>query len=98
MIMANLEEVAHQLLKALNEHQAHGREGATVEPGDQEAGGAGLRMGSPLYRAAIWWLLDVGALIPDEETNAQRRNTVGAQHRGFMFKITRHGLDMLRGT
>jgi hypothetical protein len=55
-------------------------------------------MGSPLYRAAIWWLLDMGALIPDEETNEQRRNTVGAQHWDFMFKITRHGLDMLRGT
>ena len=97
MIMANLEEVAQRLLKALNEHQGHDREGATVEPGDQEAGGAGLRMGSPLYRAAIWWLLDVGALIPDEGANKQRRNTVGAQHRGFMFKITPHGLDMLRG-
>ena len=48
--------------------------------------------------SVVPWLLDVGALIPDEETNAQRRNTVGAQHRGFMFKITRHGLDMLRGT
>lgn len=84
-------------MAALNEHQAHDREGATVQPGDQEAGKAGLRLGSPLYRAAMWWLLDVDALIPDEETNEQRRNTVGAQHRSFAFKITRHGLDMLRG-
>jgi hypothetical protein len=97
-MMANVEGVAQRLLKALNEHQGHDREGATEEPGDQEAGGAGLRMGSPLYRAAIWWLLDVGALIPDEGANKQRRNTLGAQHRGFMFKITPHGLDMLRGT
>ena len=96
--MADVEETAHRLLKALNEHQAHDREGATVEPGDQEAEGAGLRLGSPLYRAAVWWLLDVGALIPDKETNEQRRNMVGAQHRGYMFKITRHGLDMLYGT
>jgi hypothetical protein len=98
LIVDNVEEVAQRLLKALNEHQGHDREGATVEPGDQEAKGAGLRMGSPLYRAAIWWLLDVGALIPDEGANKQRRNTVGAQHRDFMFKITSHGLDMLRGT
>ena len=97
-MMTNVEEVAQRLLKALNEHQGHDREGATVEPGDQEAEGAGLRMGSLLYRAAIWWLLDVGALISDEGANKQRRNTLGAQHRGFMFKITPHGLDMLRGT
>jgi hypothetical protein len=42
-------------------------------------------------------LLDVGALVPDEEANERLRNAVGAQHRGFAFKITRHGLDMLRG-
>jgi hypothetical protein len=95
--LANVEEAAIRLLKALNEHQAHDREGAAVQPGDQEARDARLRPGSPLYRAAVWWLLDVGALVPDEEANEQLRNAVGAQHRGFVFKITRHGLDMLRG-
>ena len=63
--MANVEEAARRLLWALNEHQAHDREGATVKPGDQEARDAGLRPGSPFYRAAIWWLLDAGALVPD---------------------------------
>ena len=95
--MANAEEAARRLLKALNEHQAHDREGATVQAQDQEARDAGLRPGSPLYRAAVWWLLDVGALVPDEETNQRLRNAVGAQHRRFAFKITRRGLDMLRG-
>ena len=95
--MANVEEAAHRLLQALNEHQAHDREGAPVKPGNQEARYAGLRVGSTLYRAAMWWLLDVGALVPDEEANEQLRNAVGAQHRGFAFKITRHGLNMLRG-
>ena len=94
--MANLEEAAQRLLRALNEHQAHYREGATVQPGDQEARDAGLRVSSTHYRAAIWWLLDVGALVPDEEANEQLRNAVGAQHRGFAFKITRRGLNMLR--
>ena len=97
MIVANVEEAAQRLLQALNEHQAHDREGAPVKPGDQEARYAGLRIGSTLYRAAMWWLLDVGALVPDEEANEQLRNAVGAQHRGFAFKITRHGLNMLRG-
>ena len=45
----------------------------------------------------MWWLLDVGALVPVEEANEQLRNAVGAQHRSFAFKITRHGLNMLRG-
>ena len=94
--MANLEEAAQRLLRALNEHQGHDREGAKVKPGDQEARDAGLRVSSTHYRAAIWWLLDVGALVPDEEANEQLRNAVGAQHRGFAFKITRRGLNMLR--
>ncbi len=94
--MANVEEAAQRLLRALNEHQAHDREGATVKPGDQEARDAGLRVSSTHYRAAIWWLLDVGALVPDEEANERLRNAVGAQHRGFAFKITRRGLNMLR--
>ena len=95
--MANVEGAARRLLKALNEHQRHDREVATVQPGDQEARDAGLRPGTPLYRAAVWWLLDVGALAPDEEANEQLRNAAGAQHRGFAFKITQQGLDMLRG-
>ena len=92
--MANVEEAAQRLLQALNEHQAHDREGAPVKPGDQEARYAMLGVGSNLYRAAMRWLLDV---VPDEEANEQLRNAVGAQHRGFAFKITRHGLNMLRG-
>jgi hypothetical protein len=95
--VANVEEAARRLLGTLNEHQAHDREGATVHLGDQEARDAGLTPGSVGYRAAVWWLLDVGALVPDEEANKRLRNTAGAQHRGFAFKLTRHGVDMLRG-
>ena len=95
--MADVEGAAQRLLRALNENQAHDREGAEVEPGEQEARDAGLRPGSPLYRAAVWWLLDKGALVPDREANARARNAAGAQHHNFRFKITRGGLDMLRG-
>jgi hypothetical protein len=95
--VADVEGAAQRLLRALNENQAYGREGAVVEPGEQEARDAGLRPGSSLYRAAVWWLLDKGALVPDREANARARNTAGAQHRDFAFRITRHGLDMLRG-
>jgi hypothetical protein len=95
--VAEVEEAARRLLRALSEHQAHGREGAAVKPGEEEAMSAGLRPGSHLYRAAVWWLLDNEALVPDREANERLRNTVGAQHRDFAFKITRRGLDMLRG-
>ena len=95
--MADVEEAARRLLRAMNENQAHGRESAVVEPGDQEARDAGLRPGSTLYRAAVWWLLDEEVLVPDREANGRLRNASGAQHRDFAFRITRHGLEMLRG-
>ena len=82
-------------MRALTEDQAHGREGAAVKPGEQEVRDAGLRSGSPLYRAAVWWLLDKGPLVPDREANERLRNTVGAQHQDFAFRLTRRGLDML---
>ncbi len=96
--MADVEEAARRLLRAMNENQAHGRESAVVEPGEQEARDAGLRPGSTLYRAAVWWLLDQEALVPDREVNERARNAAGAQHRNFTFKITRRGLAMLRAT
>ena len=54
--MADVEGAARRLLQALNENQAHSRDGAVVEPGEQEARDAGLRPGSSLYRAAVWAL------------------------------------------
>jgi len=36
-------------------------------------------------------------LVPHRESNEQLRNAVGAQHRDFAFKLTRYGLEMLRG-
>ena len=95
--MADVEGAAQRLLRALKETQAHGREGAVVKPGEQEARDAGLRPGSSLYRAAVWWLLDKGALVPDREANARARNAAGAQHGDFAFRLTRRGLEMLRG-
>ena len=96
--MADVEGAAGRLLLALNVNQAHDREGAVVEPGEQEARDAGLRPGSSLYRAAVWWLLDQEALVPDREPNERARNAAGAQHRDFTFRITQRGLDMLRGS
>ena len=93
----DVEGAARRLLQALNENQAHGRAGAAVGLGEEEARDVGLRPGSHLYRAAVWWLLDKGALVPDREANERLRNTVGAQHHDFTFRLTRHGLVILRG-
>ena len=54
--VADVEVAARRLLQALNENQAHVREGAVVEPREQEVQDAGLRPGSSLYRAAVWAL------------------------------------------
>ena len=62
-IVADVEGAAQRLLRALNENQAHGHEGSPVKPGEEEAIDAGLRPGSTLYRAAVWWLLDQEALV-----------------------------------
>ena len=94
--MADVEKAARRLLRALNDNQAHGREGAVVKLGEETIV-AGLRPGSTLYRAAVWWLLDKGALVPDREANEELRNAAGAQHRDFAFRLTRHGLGMLHG-
>jgi hypothetical protein len=94
--VADVEGVAWRLLEALNENQAHDLEGAEVKPGEREAMDAGLRPGTTLYRSAVWWLLDTGALVPDREANERLRNASGAQHRDFAFRITRRGMDMLR--
>ena len=94
--MDDVEEAARRLLRALNENQAHGREGAVVQPGEHEAHDADLGPGSILYRSAVWWLLDKGALVPDRKANKRARNASGAQHRDFAFRITQRGVEMLR--
>jgi hypothetical protein len=94
--VADVEEAARRLLRVLNENQAHDREAAEVEPGEQEARDAGLRPSSTLYRSAVWWLLDTGALVPNREANERLRNASGAQHHNFAFRITRRRMDMLR--
>jgi hypothetical protein len=58
---------------------------------------ADVRPGCRQNCRQLWWLLDKGALVPDREANEGLTNATGAQHRGFAFKITQHGLDMLRG-
>jgi hypothetical protein len=41
--------------------------------------------------------VEQGGASPDREANEGLKNATGAQHCGFAFKITQHGLDMLSG-
>jgi hypothetical protein len=67
-----------------------------VKPGEEGARDAGLRPGSPLYRAAMWWLQDKGALVPDWEANAWVKNRARTQHRDVAFRLARHGVGTVR--
>lgn len=51
--VADVEEAAPQLLRALNENQALGREGAVVEPGEQEARDAECSQVPPLPHGRV---------------------------------------------
>ena len=91
MTHQSVEEAALRLLRALNERQAHGREDASVIPSWQEAQDAGLGFGSYLYDAAMTYLVDAGALVPDPAFP----DVVGGSEPGVAFKLTRVGLGML---
>ena len=70
--------------------------GVTVGPSTTDAAAAGMNLNSPRYRAAITRLLEMGALVRDEETNALMSNVIGEPEHGFTFKITREGVEVLR--
>ena len=86
-----------QLLRAINANQAHGQEGARVDP-SRAAHEAGLDVGdvgSERYRHALGYLLEEGALLGDEHTATE----AGAeQHHGYaLYFFTRRALKLLEG-
>ena len=56
-----------RLLEAINETQAHGREGARADP-TRAAQEVGLEVGSERYRGAMAYLIEEAALLGDEHT------------------------------
>ncbi|MBA3616748.1 MAG: hypothetical protein H0W52_11595 [Rubrobacteraceae bacterium] len=75
--------------------------GGTVMPSTADAEAVGLVFDTLRYNAAMGLLLGglgVDALEPDDETNAQFVNVVGKPERGWAFKITSDGLELLRRT
>ncbi len=86
-----------QLLRAINASQAHGQEGARVDPtrAAHEAGLDAGDVGSERYHHALGYLLEEGALLGDEHTAFD----VGDQHpHGYaLYFFTRRALKLLEG-
>ena len=86
-----------RLLRATNETQAHGQEGARVDP-SRAAHEAGLDVGdvgSDRYHHALGYLLEEAALLGDEHTAFD----VGDEHpHGYaLYFFTRQAVKLLEG-
>jgi hypothetical protein len=83
--------------RAMAESECEDIAGVTVGPSTADAAAAGMNLNSPRYNAAIAQLLEMGALVADEETNAlMSDDVVGESEHGFAFKITWQGVEVLR--
>jgi hypothetical protein len=87
-----------QLLRAINETQAHGQEGSRVDP-TRAAHEAGLDVGdvgSERYHHALGYLLEEAALVGDEYTAFDDE---GDQHaHGYAaYFFTRQAIKLLEG-
>jgi hypothetical protein len=86
-----------QLLRAINATQAHGQEGARVDP-TRAAHEAGLDVGdvgSERYHHALGYLLQEAALLGDEHKATEAG---GEQHHGYaLYFFTRRAVKMVEG-
>jgi len=86
-----------QLLRAINETQAHGQEGVRADP-SRAAHETGLNLGdvgSERYHHALGYLVEKTALVGNEHTATQ----AGAnQHHGYAsYFFTRRAVKLLEG-
>ena len=92
-MQGEIRQKALRLLRAVNERQAEGRVGAAVLPANA-APHAGLVPNSGEYDTALSYLVDEGALVADEApADVEGHAPPGS----IRFKLTRTGVDMLRG-
>ena len=87
---------ALRLLRAINDAQTHGEEGARADPA-RAAHEAGLEVGSERYREAMAYLIEEAALLGDEHTSIDEE---GDQHaHGYAsYFFTRRALKLLEGS
>lgn len=92
-MVVDVRENALALLRAMNE-TAKGRTNVVVGPDT-----ATLTLSGVEYEhedRAMEWLLDEGAIIPDDEMSARASRIVGQPTYGMFFYITGRGLELLR--
>jgi hypothetical protein len=86
-----------QLLRTINATQAHGQEGARVDPtrAAHEAGLAIGDVGSERYHHALAYLVEEAALLGDEHTATE----AGAKqpHGYALYFFTRRAVKLLEG-
>ena len=85
-----------QLLRTINQTQAHGEEGARADP-TRAAHQAGLDVGSERYQDAMAYLIEQAALLGD--AHLAFGDDVGDQHpHGYAsYFFTRRALMLLEG-
>ncbi|MDQ3912468.1 MAG: hypothetical protein M3305_12005 [Actinomycetota bacterium] len=75
-----------RLLRCINDTQAHGREGAKVDP-PRAAQEIGLNVGSERYHDALGYLAEEGALVGDEHTEMHTDAVEGPQPRAYAIYL-----------
>jgi hypothetical protein len=84
-----------RLLRALNDNQAHGREGVTVVIGAAEEQAAGMVRGSPFYDRVMQRVQEERFLVYEEDSATARAPSSAPGEFG-PYKFTHDALEMLR--
>ncbi len=85
------------LLRALNDNQAHGREGATVVIGTAEEQAVGMVRGSPLYDRVMQRAQEERFLVYEgDSATAQAPSSAPPGELIGPYKFTHDALEMLR--
>ena len=90
MVERKVKDVARELLKAMDEHQANGREEALVNPYEAARHVEELDPGSEFYNDVEDCLVGNGAIEQDVWATRQQVDTT-------FYRITRHGFEILDG-
>jgi hypothetical protein len=75
-----------RLLRCINDTQAHGREGARVDP-SRAAQEIGLEVGSERYHDTLGYLAREDALVGDEHTEMHTEEVEGPQPRAYAIYL-----------
>jgi hypothetical protein len=90
MVESQVRDIALELLKKMDEHQAKGSEEELVNPYEVAHHVEGLGLGSQFYTYVVNYLVGNRAIERDEWATSQQVDTT-------FYRITRHGFEILNG-